>query len=1360
MDSKFIYKYQKYKEKYLKLRDFLNIQQTGGFQILNEDQLILHNLLKSMNENTYISGFTSVFQWYNKDEDPKSPKIITLFGETHMNLDTFSTCNIPNIVGGPLVQHTNIQILEVLYKLFKGTRIGIDFYLEDWYTDIQMTKYLDPALRNWSINGIGILGPQVFPGHGYTIPNLTAMTNTDMRVPNPQTEPLKRHEYKKFQNTRMHYTEFRNYRIPHIVLPYSSLSVINGTYNYWALTGAEATCNAARGAVLARLRNIINNQPGVPSFLETMCLYKNFFYMLAGLDPNNDYNNLKCYTEIEDKNEFNTIFNTVIIPQFKNYYFEILIGVYNLPININADFHISPTAGNVADRILYQNICSELDNLIILMRKNMSNLRKYDDINLNKYILFFKEYLDFSSIFQRLFISYSQFRATMVSNINILLFLTILDITIIDIYTISRSLKTFSLKSQDKNLSKRSLCYNEIGLSKRNILYYHGHWHTNIYYLFWKYYFKRDSDYSLKITNSHSILSDYNYLYNYLLTETAPNVYRMFETEFNSNLNNYIAQKYIVTFVQKAYDFGAMNIQVTMNQSYNIHKDSKTGPSSPNLLNEVLCIKNYNNIFKKILINMAKPNDERIRLYHQIELNKFNMSDIIEKYQDFIQPILQRYFNNFDYFELPLDNSFVLRTVQPAISISNYIQQNNVKYMVLYNDGIYTNTQIDNTNANPPIPLQQNNQADSRFKREIESELTYFITKHFLEGKKRVDFMFLVVNIYNYTLQLWHQNRRDDIIRRYRRAFCFMNNNPITPKMMQPYAQLIKFIYKGGMPLRYLFNEFKRQFTINIEDLIERTFSGFFDISDNDFMLIINIPNMYDLDAQQNQEIYDCRKELYEHLYNEMTSLNLIVLRYIQNILNNRINRDHYFNFFNNSDFIQKEQLKKLLDKIQKVVIKTCDIERNAGHNDYPYANIEFTSVQAYEDILYPSEDYDLLNKEYCNLNNYLNLQNNDDNTNDNFVNLNIRSNQIHIYSDTLIAGVQQRVKNIYNADLILDKLGNNLYEQGSKGPCYVSLNNDLEDVTTKFSLGRIKYNFRLYGRNHDPNNLINADKKIYYDISGELIDVSIPHHKNLFYKNQYIDNDYKHNNYQTYNAITSGYNSFSLIGFIDDLNYVLFKGTGDPIIYTCNEYFGLPWNDKKYFKRINRIVYLGFIQLFDNAISSTVYNFALHVTINILEDIKYVFKDYPNFRYRNICRKLIHIMTICIQPYIALNPNLQIIIDEFNYLRYLIGPAPPPPAPIAPNEYKVYFILRKFSGFFAFIYYIVKMIIFYKVVQNGTPIGVLFTDAEYRRFSQNISDTLLKIINLSKRIEQIPNFKINNKITRISYDSIVRDKV
>lgn len=139
----------------------------------------------------------------------------------------------------------------------------------------------------------------------------------------------------------------------------------------------------------------------------------------------------------------------------------------------------------------------------------------------------------------------------------------------------------------------------------------------------------------------------------------------------------------------------------------------------------------------------------------------------------------------------------------------------------------------------------------------------------------------------------------------------------------------------------------------------------------------------------------------------------------------------------------------------------------------------------------------------------------------------------------------------------------------------YISLNRALEflfggERNVKFNLVRTKVNFNMIYQTPD-------GMEKHKSIGGELIDVSIGHIESTNALGPFFDDLEAH--VSTYKLQLQGdktveFRSFSLQYLIHDLEFVLFLEEDSPK-------GSKPWDDSKYAKRINRLIYLYFIDLF-----------------------------------------------------------------------------------------------------------------------------------------------------------------------------------
>uniref|UniRef100_A0A6C0H183 Uncharacterized protein n=1 Tax=viral metagenome TaxID=1070528 RepID=A0A6C0H183_9ZZZZ len=1339
-------KYLKYKEKYLELK-----KQSGG--VLDKDQLKFHMLIKKLDESNWIFGPTNVHQWVNTS-NPKLPRTVTIFGEIHHPYNLLNNCTtslrdepienkgIPDLGNARNMNNfysvenikTRTDNLKILYHLFKGTQTCIDFYLEDWFGSNNDSKILDTGLtRRVLINQI--------PPYGYTIPNLNNITNNDMKE-----APVGRNrkDYKKFNNVRMHYTEFRNLRRNHIVLPYSS----GNDWNFHNITSVNTAINM-------KINFLIQNDDWYDGLLLE---FKKLFYLISGINPGFDDIGYDIKYFINQDDNFIQIdqkFNLIYIGILKNYYRlhtapNQLIGpAYTGTAPFNNIIGLNPDNITLAQPItpnqysFRPGLEREISNLKNLMHKNLKNFKKYDVETQDKCIFFFRSYLDFPLIFQNM---------TSLNNTNIYglegkkNFLRHLEITYIDIYTILRSLKIFSLSNQDNNLRQNSLCYNEFNYNSRNILYYHGTFHSQTYYLFWTYFFERMNDYSL-INNSQ--YSKFRTYFSNLIEQITPNNYKIKKENINdTNFNNYICQHYILRIPDFEY-----NPELTTTLQ-NLKRLSNLDNNNVSTNTDYSCLNNTNNIFKKILINISKNAITSEKLINNINYKKYNIKNIQDNTIKYLQDIIsKRLINNINH---SIDENFITISRTKLFHndnidlIQNIIINDNVINIRRFKDEILPciNRNRDGTVLPDLLEVDPKLILDPLLyprynidKRSLEELTTSFFTTRFLSNDKmRLQFVIFIKTIYNNVLKKWHEDRLQTIMNENVLAFTGIENGILTEEICKKHTKIVKFIYKGGMPLRILYLQLKKQFSINVENKIDKNFSSEFKLSDNDFQLIINTPYIYEVN---NEEVRQSRMNLYNRVYYEIQVLNYITLREIRNIFNDETQVKYFFTYFQENTYQKGLLLRDLLNNINK---KLCE-DKSKNIVDYTFKDIQndkFNTILINKDSVFPPENYDDINGTFTNFNtNQVDIEDYD-NTKNNMILINtseqLKTQICYIFGLDHI----DNLKFIYNGDKLLDNITNNIYNKGDNGSFYVSYNSDIKVGTNKFSLSRIKYNFRLYGTTNENTN-------IFLNLGAEVIDVSVGHYEDdKFYKfNIYDKSDYKKYNIYNESDINNYYESYSIKGFIQDLNIMLFKQTADISIikrYPEN-YYGLIWNNNKYAKRINRILFLTYMQLFDHTIDNVYLKKDNLQILSIYNSLFPIFKKDPgtNTPKENTDNQLTIILDLCnfIQKNLLNDTEpkfIKVINTELNGIKTNIEKKMSGQEteiinyrdmPI--NDLKVYNQLRHISGFASFIYYIIKMIYFNIITITDYDIQI-FND-EFNNFKKNMRKLIGNIIDLHKEI-------------------------
>jgi hypothetical protein len=159
---------------------------------------------------------------------------------------------------------------------------------------------------------------------------------------------------------------------------------------------------------------------------------------------------------------------------------------------------------------------------------------------------------------------------------------------------------------------------------------------------------------------------------------------------------------------------------------------------------------------------------------------------------------------------------------------------------------------------------------------------------------------------------------------------------------------------------------------------------------------------------------------------------------------------------------------------------------------------------------------------------------------------------------------VAVRFKERYNPELdtllwVIDNTNNETYVSYNEALTFVN------DRLIKFNLVRMKYGFTVNYIDKSTNSIKNVS------VGGELIDVSIGHKDDVSVRKFYKE---LHNNISLFkltllNDVTIEFRSYSLTYLFKDIYRILFVD----ITY--------PWDDIKYAKRLNRLFYIGYIDLF-----------------------------------------------------------------------------------------------------------------------------------------------------------------------------------
>jgi hypothetical protein len=335
----------------------------------------------------------------------------------------------------------------------------------------------------------------------------------------------------------------------------------------------------------------------------------------------------------------------------------------------------------------------------------------------------------------------------------------------------------------------------------------------------------------------------------------------------------------------------------------------------------------------------------------------------------------------------------------------------------------------------------------------------------------------------------------------------------------------IIFLYKGGTTLKILYETYRTYFTETENNYFYSQFSDSFARTDSDYVIMINPNITVETHGIDFEIVY---RIVNYHVTNCLYAINIFI--YNSNILNRTL--------------ITKDKLDDFILNISKIIneFNTTDIKCPKYKEMRNIIGIGFIGKQ--DDIIKPyvyQKD-----PENQQINEPLNV---DD----------IKSNIIlitKIGEENLICGLNdgilRRFDNFTDINLSINDM--------------ITITNR-EEIISSFCLQRLKINFVIYYAH---------EEQIKHQICrGELIDVVIlkKDTQSLHHFYDIIDNPIKeYTVYQYYNLF---YNSYTIDGHINDLLDILFN---------TSQY---PWDDKKYEKRINRLIFLLILKLYNNIVTS-----------------------------------------------------------------------------------------------------------------------------------------------------------------------------
>lgn len=345
----------------------------------------------------------------------------------------------------------------------------------------------------------------------------------------------------------------------------------------------------------------------------------------------------------------------------------------------------------------------------------------------------------------------------------------------------------------------------------------------------------------------------------------------------------------------------------------------------------------------------------------------------------------------------------------------------------------------------------------------------------------------------------------------------------------------ILFLYKGGTTMKIIFNKYKSILVPKNFNNIFNYLSGDFERSDSDYSILINP----DITLENNKVSFE---EIYYEV-NKLSYLCLIGIRFVFQQLPN---------YFVPLDLITEDIIKRKLDEMNKSELPKVKARDSC-------TNVQ--NINKFIGLSYLGKSYFAPDSPIPNLTREM--------VDTTFIN----KNQELLDRDMRIQEfIDNKCLDTKVPDFMMSLTDDNIhkyyrkYEANLKNDMYVSLNEsneyDNNGTLAYFSLHRVKINFVAY--------YISNDGKFgFFDCPSELIDVSILKKMAsglpLFYG--HVEKEQLTYKYSS-DEITLNYNSYSLYGHINDLILVLF----DVAAY--------PWEDNKYKKRINRIMFFVLLEL------------------------------------------------------------------------------------------------------------------------------------------------------------------------------------
>jgi len=325
------------------------------------------------------------------------------------------------------------------------------------------------------------------------------------------------------------------------------------------------------------------------------------------------------------------------------------------------------------------------------------------------------------------------------------------------------------------------------------------------------------------------------------------------------------------------------------------------------------------------------------------------------------------------------------------------------------------------------------------------------------------------------------------------------------------------FVYKGGNVLRLLSKDFLLDLPSNATTELTKFYTPFFKRSDADFSIYLN-PDV----------------ENYDKIFQDISLISYLLQVHIRKEFLS--NSNLYFDF-------SKYNTEYKIFILNKYLLKFKDIE---GFN---ITDLSIDNVNAVKNVKFYKSNPDLAIQ-------FINQSNNQKSV--------INEYQKSIINEYLVKykdakNLPNNLPNKQNKKAIKSKItDNNSYMTVTYNSALEFKSGAKKDRTVKFTLVRTKAIFTLINN----NKLMN--------VGGELIDVSIPHRLDTGLIHFFKERDHNIRTFDlSFDKCDLKFKSYSISYLIDDLETILFK---------FNDF---PWNDLKYDKRLNRLFYMYFVDIF-----------------------------------------------------------------------------------------------------------------------------------------------------------------------------------